>query len=212
MFSLLIAAALVVPGSAPGTAEKTADGQSPPPAASSDVPAEQADEALTATQLRAAVSAALKRTAASMKTSPDEAAVELLPLYTQVREHPVMAKVDRDRYGGVIRLRLKRMSRAIQERLEEGAEEQVEASDASAAERDAAALAEEAGAPGGQAVRDNGQQLVELIEATIAPEHWDVNGGPGTIFYYAPLRVLVVRASGTAHQRIGGVVGGLRGM
>lgn len=57
---------------------------------------------------------------------------------------------------------------------------------------------------------DNGQALVDLIQRTIRPEHWDVHGGPGSIFYFAPLRCLVVSASAEVHHAIGGAVGGLR--
>lgn len=72
-------------------------------------------------------------------------------------------------------------------------------------------LAEEAQTTrGGGAVRDYGETLVELIQATISPEHWDVNGGPGSIVYYPNLKVLVVRASGDAHGHVGGLFGGLR--
>lgn len=63
---------------------------------------------------------------------------------------------------------------------------------------------------GGAAGGDYGQSLVELIQRTIAPEFWDVNGGPGTIVYFAPLRVLVVRATSEIHHKIGGGVQGLR--
>lgn len=63
---------------------------------------------------------------------------------------------------------------------------------------------------GGGAVRDYGETLVELIQHTIAPEHWDVNGGPGSIVYWPNLQVLVVRASGDAHGRVGGLFDGLR--
>ena len=68
----------------------------------------------------------------------------------------------------------------------------------------------EQAARGGGAVRDWGETLVELIQATISPDHWDVNGGPGSIVYYPNLKVLVVRASGDAHGRVGGLFGGLR--
>ena len=63
---------------------------------------------------------------------------------------------------------------------------------------------------GGGAIPDFGPDLVALIERTIAPDFWDVHGGPGTIVYYAPLRVLVVRATGDVHADVGGVLGGLR--
>ena len=63
---------------------------------------------------------------------------------------------------------------------------------------------------GGGPIRDYGADLVELIERTIAPDFWDTNGGPGSIFYYSPLRVLVVRATSEVHFKIGGGLGGLR--
>ena len=67
------------------------------------------------------------------------------------------------------------------------------------------------GAFGGAAVGpDYGPDLVDLIQSTIRPSFWDVNGGPGTIVYYRPLRVLVISATSEVHGRVGGLVGGLR--
>ncbi len=66
------------------------------------------------------------------------------------------------------------------------------------------------GAFGGAAMADNGEALVELITRVIEPDFWDVNGGPGTIFYYQPLMALVVRATSEVHHKIGGALGGLR--
>lgn len=56
----------------------------------------------------------------------------------------------------------------------------------------------------------NAQQLIELIQRTISPDFWDVVGGPGTIFYYPQLQVLVIRATSEVHGQVGGVVGALR--
>jgi hypothetical protein len=57
---------------------------------------------------------------------------------------------------------------------------------------------------------DWGPALVELIERTIVPEFWDVHGGPGSIYYYYPLHVLVIRATDDVHHRVGGALEGLR--
>jgi hypothetical protein len=57
----------------------------------------------------------------------------------------------------------------------------------------------------------NAQQLIDLIQATIAPASWDVNGGPGTIMYFAPRQVLVVRQGGDVHEQVGAAIRGLRG-
>jgi hypothetical protein len=76
------------------------------------------------------------------------------------------------------------------------------------------------GRPGGVAFRgngavaaqppDNGQALVDLIQRTIEPSSWDVNGGPGSIVSFAPSRVLVVRQRSEIHQQLQDVVRGLR--
>ena len=47
---------------------------------------------------------------------------------------------------------------------------------------------------------------MELIQRTIAPASWDVNGGPGTIQYWRPGRALVVRQTDEMHERIGDVL------
>jgi len=62
----------------------------------------------------------------------------------------------------------------------------------------------------GGGVEDYGEELVELIQTVIAPESWDVNGGPGTIFYYRHLHVLVVRQTGQVHDNLGGALKNLR--
>lgn len=67
-----------------------------------------------------------------------------------------------------------------------------------------------AGAMGGQAVSDHGPELVELIESVIAPSTWEKNGGFGSIFYFAPLQVIVVRSTGDVHGDVGNVLGNLR--
>jgi hypothetical protein len=67
------------------------------------------------------------------------------------------------------------------------------------------------GARGGRAgPPDWGAALVSLIERTIAPDFWDVHGGPGTIVYYRPLHALVVRATDDVHGRVGRVLTDLR--
>jgi hypothetical protein len=49
---------------------------------------------------------------------------------------------------------------------------------------------------------DGGQDLVELIQRTIAPSTWDVNGGPGTIRYWRPGAALVIRQTTEVHEDI----------
>jgi hypothetical protein len=57
---------------------------------------------------------------------------------------------------------------------------------------------------------ESAAELVELIHGVIAPDSWDVHGGPGTIIYYAPLQALVIRASADVHHKVGGALEALR--
>ena len=58
------------------------------------------------------------------------------------------------------------------------------------------------GAAGQNANADNGQQLVDLIQTTISPKSWDVNGGNCTIYYWQQQHAIVVRATGDIHGEI----------
>ncbi len=53
-------------------------------------------------------------------------------------------------------------------------------------------------------------QLVELIQRVVAPDLWDVQGGSGTIQYFAMRRVLVVRATTDVHEQIRDLLMALR--
>ncbi len=71
-------------------------------------------------------------------------------------------------------------------------------------------LAHSGAAFGGGTVSDHSQELIELIQRTISPKSWDVNGGPGSMFYYRPLMALVVRATSEVHGDVGGLLEALR--
>jgi hypothetical protein len=57
-----------------------------------------------------------------------------------------------------------------------------------------------------QQTQANGDALVDLIEKTIAPESWDINGGPGSIVYYGNLHALVVRQSEEGQSDVGNLL------
>jgi hypothetical protein len=50
---------------------------------------------------------------------------------------------------------------------------------------------------------DHGQELMELIQDTIAPTKWDVHGGNGVVRYWAPGHALIVRQTGDVHEQLG---------
>lgn len=57
---------------------------------------------------------------------------------------------------------------------------------------------------------DYGPMLVELIQQTISPSSWDVNGGASTIQYWRPGMALVVRAPQSLHEETAPVLRQLR--
>jgi hypothetical protein len=63
------------------------------------------------------------------------------------------------------------------------------------------------GMPGLAAELANAQQLIDVITQTIEPQTWQENGGRGSIHYFAPLHVLVVRNTARVHEQIGGALG-----
>ena len=165
--------------------------------------------AAVARQLRDAVRAALIREARA-KTPNDRAAAvrELTVLYGRTMGEIQLTDGQRTRLRMKIRIRLKRVQKDWQRQSRreqkkagrnhrsnttDNTKAKLTAGDTSATALDSRFVTEgDAGAFAG-AGRDFGQDLVELIEKTIAPDTWDVNGGRDTIMYYAPMRVLVVR-------------------
>jgi len=53
---------------------------------------------------------------------------------------------------------------------------------------------------------DNGLDLVELIQQTVAPASWDVNGGPGSIYYWYGGHSLIIRQTQEVHGEISDVL------
>lgn len=60
---------------------------------------------------------------------------------------------------------------------------------------------------GGQAAA---RALIDLIEATVQPATWDVNGGRGSIAYFSNGHGLVVLASEDVHDEVGALLRQLR--
>lgn len=83
---------------------------------------------------------------------------------------------------------------------------EVARSDSAPARSDAAA--DDRSAPGGR--QAEAQKLIDLIQATVRPETWDVNGGRGSIVYFANGHGLVVLAPADVHDDLGGLLRQLR--
>jgi hypothetical protein len=165
---------------------------------------------LTPQQVRDAVSLVLEREATAKTPAERAAAIrDLSKLYVAICRDTELAREQR------LKLKAKVYSRLviIKEDLERNIKRHQEDPKAVLPMYPVAeSLAEQQqpDAQGGGAVTDYGETLVELIQKTISPASWDVNGGPGSIVYYPNLKVLVVRASGEVHGHVGGLFDGLR--
>ena len=153
--------------------------------------------------------------------------VELTDLYRELQQDPRLATSDTlEGYRVKLRHRLRRIQQQLQRtagnkgrsRTADGAEIAMIAQTFSQANGNgpmpsmmaglAASMAD--GHFGGAARSDYGPALVDLIQQTIAPETWNVNGGPGSIVYYRLWYALVVRASGEVHGELRHLTGALR--
>jgi hypothetical protein len=68
----------------------------------------------------------------------------------------------------------------------------------------------QAAQPGADATVDYGPELVEIIQQTISPATWNINGGNGAIVYFAPRRAIVVSAPADVHAQVDDLLGQLR--
>ena len=176
-------------------------------------------------QIERDVSATLKLEAAATTPAERAAAIEsLCDLHAAiVRDERHSSSKTLQTYRAKLWSRLTRIKRdlrsdAAKDGTPTDAEAQAQMRMPAAGLASALSLADIAGgAPSGLLARggaaqtaSNAQALIELIERTIEPDFWDVNGGPGAIVYYAPLQCLVIRATSEVHHKIGGVVGGIR--
>lgn len=57
---------------------------------------------------------------------------------------------------------------------------------------------------------DHSQELLEVIQDTIAPDTWDARGGLGVIRFWPPGNALIVRQTGEVHEQLGGLLRDLR--
>ena len=181
------------------------------PRSSSDDPADVSPAARSPRELRAAIRTALRSEATATTAYERNAASRLLcALYAQVQDNSVMSPRSRVQWADKIRSRLLRVKKRLEAEISRKNDRLQRATSASTS-KTISATARNDFVMGGQAQPDdNGVALVELIQQTIRPNIWDVNGGEASIVYFAPLRALVVRAPGGIHRRTGDLLNRLR--
>jgi hypothetical protein len=173
-------------------------------------------------ELRKAIHEALKRSAPTGDPDPYVVTPDLLALYAELRLDTQIEEFDRKRRLGLLRNRLETIAKNLEKTADSPLGRRPQATTQPPDVQSRGDVLAQQGLPAGggaagpnaragQGPQDNGQALVDLIKRTIAPTTWADLGGPGTIYYYRPLRVLVIRQTGEVHEKIGGVMGGLRG-
>ena len=180
------------------------------------------------------VHAALRRESSAKDAAREPAVRDLVALYESLEKAKGIDQEERTELRGLVRNRLLRVSQRISKRLEKTgkksaavlaadavAQSSGSAADAAAPSSGSAPQAGPGNSAGGQPTAsggrggqqgpaDYGLELVELIQHTIAPQSWDVNGGNGTIIYFSPRHAIVVRQTDDVHEDLGGVLRGLR--
>jgi hypothetical protein len=172
-------------------------------------------------EIRLDMRAALKAEARSRKAGDNpQDVLRLVQLYQEMAAHPKRESSDvLKEMGRQVRARLVTIRERIERQLARESTKDRKPSSTSPA---ATVLAQQLPGPGaaaaGQAAIvtgiprastgqiDFGPELVELIEATISPGIWRVNGGPAAVVYYAPRQVLVVSAPADIHAQVGGLL------
>jgi hypothetical protein len=203
-WSLLATAAFASPPGPASTGPSAAAAASTPVAASASTP-------IAGTALRAAVREAL--IAARKQPQPDTAAVrKLTKLYRTLELDTSLAQNQREALRLAVRARLK----AWAVRLEHTAAQLPAAQQPNAAAVPPQVLAQQAPQGAGQPPAttqppaDHSRELLEVIQDTIAPDTWDVRGGPGVIRFWPPGSALIVRQTGDVHEQLGRLLGDLR--
>jgi hypothetical protein len=170
----------------------------------------------TGRELAAAANSALRHWARTPDKDTDPAARELLALYNEVQHDTSLARAQRDDLQRKLRYRLSQLAKQISHRTARQARQPAVAADSVGVEKNAKVLGQMGGGaamggqPGGGAgganatgqQPDAGEDLVELIQTTIAPKTWEANGGPGTIYYWRQQRAIVVRNTAEVHEQL----------
>lgn len=199
-----------------------------------------AAEPLSAAGLRKEIHAALRAESTTNGPEHETAVRRLTELYDILKAHPELSDAARRQLTAQMRSRLKRVQASLLKALDQHSEKDLQQSAASTSTPKPQAIlaqvpgnvqgggaaagiprrnipaappANAAGAGGNPFAAQtvaNANQLIELIQNTIAPKSWDVRGGPGTIRYFAPAQVLVVRQTGGIHDQVQGAIGQMR--
>jgi hypothetical protein len=199
----------------------TSSGSPSPSAASQGTQPATPSRDLAGAVLADAIQNALRRWSHPVGGEATKAAQELLPLYQQLLRDTTLAASQRDSLRIRLRYRLLDLANQINARAAHEARIAANAPASVKIPADRSAnLAQVGPANPGAGIgppammasdpEDGGDQLVDLIQKTIAPASWDVNGGQGVIRLWRPGKALVIRQSTEVHEGLNGLVGQLQ--
>jgi hypothetical protein len=188
----------------------------------------------TAAGWRTAVHDALRQEATSQGAAHERALRQLLAMYEDLQADAPLGEVQRRELRGLVRNRLARSNRALRTQLAKSAAEseatgsavadtlkllqgdpnilaQRPAAQGQAAPPQAAAGPPAAPQPAASTpAQNNAQELVDLIQKTIAPDTWDIRGGPGVIRYFENKQSLVILQTDEVHGQLEELIRDLR--
>ncbi len=147
------------------------------------------------------------------KHPPEQLIRRMLTAYTQVASVSELTPTRRQELQNILARRMLEQARRMVRQLKRGKRPfGRSASLVGVSYRGGEVAVPARSAPGGGAVleQDQARQLIELIQRTICPDSWAVNGGRGTIYYFAPAHALVVRQRGEIHRELQGLLRQLR--
>jgi hypothetical protein len=172
-------------------------------------------------ELQEATRAALRRWARAGDADANIAAVEFLALYRELQQDTRLSAKQREELRNKVRGRLAHLALQISKVAAKEAKNVKTGPKSVEVAKDGAVLGQMgmgfnqqgmgmgmggggAGMPGSGMAADNdaGQDLVDLIQKTICPQTWDVNGGPSAIYYWKPQRALVIAAPDDVHDQL----------
>lgn len=168
-------------------------------------------------ELGKAVDEALRRWAKTSDADAPKAARELLALFGELKADQKTARPTREARITRVRARLSRLADQIRKTddakaatVKNGAEPRVLGQFGGGMAGGMGGGFGVQGGRGGQGFGgnaaavpdDNGEDLAEVIQTTIAPSTWERNGGYGSIYYWRPGRALVIRQTDEVHGQL----------
>ncbi len=179
----------------------------PPAESAAGRPVDLAAAPWTAEELRTEFRAAMSAARRQGPFLPEREVPRLVWLHHAVQTTAALDRSERVRMRQAVEYRLEEAAEKLRHRRAREAAQHRKPPPLGGNRASSVGLSGEPGVAGGAAEAANVQQLIDLIEATIQPESWETNGGRGTIRYYSPLHVLVIRNTQQVHREIGGLIG-----